>query len=868
MRAEEIRRTFLQFFEERGHRVVPSAPLVPSDPTLMFTVAGMVPFKPYFLGQEEPPFPRAASVQKCFRTENIEDVGTNARDCTFFEMLGNFSFGDYFKADACRWAWELLTDVYGIDVDRLWISYLEGDDETAAIWEHEVGVAKERIVPFPKEDNFWHMGVAGPCGPCTEIYIDRGQTFGPDGRPSRADEPKNQRYQEIYNLVFMQYVQDEPFHVVGELGRKGVDTGMGLERLTQILQGIETVFDTDLFTPIIARAEELTGLRRDASDEARRTLEIVADHARSVTMLLADGVTPSNEGRGYVLRRVLRRGLTTARLAGHGGTLLPPLAEVVIDEFGDRYPELRRNRDAIVQTIAREEDRFSRTLDAGLELLTAEIEKTNDGTLPGEVAFRLHDTYGFPLDLTRDVASSAGLQVDVEGFQRLMDEQRERSRRVTEDAKAELADVRVEAPPTAFLGYDALEAPASVVAIVRGVDSVAAAAEGDEVDVVLDRTPFYAEGGGQVGDRGVLEGGEAAAEVLDTQKHGALHLHRVRVTSGELVVGAEVDARVDPRHRAGAERAHTATHVMHHQLRDTLGEHVRQMGSLVEPGRLRFDFSHFAGVGRDVLDEIEELVNRRISSDDEVRYRTMSYTDAIASGAMAFFEDKYGDEVRVVEVGEYSRELCGGTHVRHTGEVGLVKVLGEGSIGSNIRRVEALTGLEGLRWVNERLRRAERAAELLRVPSDELTEGVERLLRSQKELQRALDQQQRSGVAEAVGELTSQAREIGRGKLLVSRRPEAVGPLRELAVAVRDKLGRSVVILGTAGEGSANLVAAVSSDLVGTGIDARELLAPTREHIQGGGGGKPDLAMSGGRRPEGLDEALAAAAREAELALA
>jgi len=858
MRSEEIRRTFLSFYEERGHRVVPSSPLIPNDPTLLFTNAGMVQFKPYFLGLESPPFPRATTVQKCFRTENIEDVGMNAKDCTLFEMLGNFSFGDYFKSEAATWAWELLTGPFGIDVGRLWVSVLEGDDETAHVWEHVVGVERDRILPFPKEDNFWHMGVPGPCGPCSEIYVDRGASWGPEGRPTRFDEESNPRYQELYNLVFMQFVQDEPFHVIGDLERKGVDTGMGLERLSQLLQDVPSVWETDFMVPLVARAKELTG-----ADDAR-LLDIVADHSRSTAFLIADGVTPSNEGRGYVLRRVLRRALSEARQAGVTNELLTPMCEAVIDKFGSVYPELGRARDGILQTVRREEERFAQTLDAGLAMLNDAIANAKDA-LPGDVVFKLHDTFGFPVDIARDVANKAGLDVDVTGFERLMEEQRSRSLSVTVAAKAKaLGDLTVVGAETDFLGYEQIEAQGRVLALIKGRDSTPSLSQGDEGLVVLDRTPFYPEGGGQIGDQGVLESGEGAAVVNDTTRVGSAVFHHVQVTSGELRVDDNVDARVDRNFRAGAERAHTATHILHHTLRDTIGTHVRQMGSLVEPGRLHFDFSHFAAVPRGELEEIEEIANRRIEADDSVNYRYVPYAEAIAAGALAFFEEKYGDEVRIVEVGDYSKELCGGTHVHHTGNVGFVKVLNESSIGSNIRRVEALTGIEGLRWVNKRLRAAERAAELVRAPTDELVQGIERLVATQKELQKKLDQQQRAGVGDALDELVTQARSEPKGKLVVAKRGEDVGVLRELAASVRDKLGPSVVVLGAAGDGRANLVAAATKGLV----DARDILRPAAERIGGGAGGKPELAMAGGRQAGAIDEALAVAAGEAEKALA
>jgi alanyl-tRNA synthetase len=855
MHGDDIRRTFLAFFEERDHPVHPSSSLIPPvDSGLLLTTAGMVQFRRYFMGLETPPHPRATSAQKAFRTTDIEEVGDQSHQ-TFFEMLGNFSFGEYFKKEAIGWAWELATQAFGLDPDRLWATVYKADDEAEELWKTQTPIPHDRIQRLGKEDNFWAIP-NGPGGPNSEIFYDRGPAYGVEGGPAVNDV----RYLEFYNLVFMQYEVDEDEEPVRDLPMKSVDTGFGLERAATVIQEAPSSFETDLFLPILERAEQLTGAGRDGSAQEVRLLRILADHSRATTFLLGDAVAPSNEGRGYIVRRLLRRALTAARQYGYTGDVLPPLCEATIARFGNVYPELTRNREGILEVARREEQRFSHTLDAGLAILEDAIEKAK-GKLSGEVAFRLHDTYGFPLDITLDVARNAGLEVDTEEFERLMTEQRTRSRETT-TAEKKREQVRLDVAPTESLAYDALEAEGKIVAIVRGVEPVPSAAQGDEVDVVLTRTPFYPEGGGQVGDRGVLETGDASGTVIDTQAQGPLVLHRVRVSSGEFVVGADVAARVDPSHRAGAARAHTATHMLHHTLRDTLGEHVRQHGSLVEPGRLRFDFSHFSAVDPDSLVEIEETVNRRVGDDDAVNAFETSYREAIDRyGAMAFFEEKYGDVVRVVEIGNYSYELCGGTHVPHTGRVGFVKLLGEGSIGSNLRRVEALTGIEGLRWVNARLREAERAAEMVRVPPDELVSGIERLIKTQKDLEKAVGAQQRSGVAAAVAELAESARELNGAKLVVEKRPEDANVLRDLAARLRDKLGRSIVILGTARDGRANLVAAVSKDL---GVDAREILKAAATRIDGNAGGKPDLAMGGGRRPEGLDEALAVAEKEAE----
>ncbi|HVL80604.1 MAG TPA: alanine--tRNA ligase [Actinomycetota bacterium] len=871
MRAKDARQTFLRFFEEQGHKVLPSSSLIPSDATVMFTVAGMVQFAPYFLGQLQSPYPRITTAQKCLRAggkhNDLEEVGTSPAHHTFFEMLGNFSIGDYFKSEACRFAWDLCTGPFGLDPDRIWVSVYTDDDEAAQIWEREVGVPSSRIVRFGRKDNFWDMGGAGPCGPCSELFYDRGPAFG-DEHPTGPDGGDENRYREFYNLVFMQFVQDDDLNIVGDLERKGIDTGMGFERMLTILQDVPTNYDTDVFTPIIARAEEITGARRDAGPAETRLLRILADHSRAVTFLIADGVMPSNEGRGYVLRRILRRSVTKARQVGVTDALLVPLCDVVIEEFGDVYPELVRNREAVLRVVAQEEERFGRTLEAGLGLLQDEINSSGGTVLSGEVAFRLYDTYGFPLEITQEVAQDAGLSVDLEAFKEQMTVQRDRSRAAHQQKAGESERVGLQVPDTAFLGYTSLQAEGEVLAVLAGTEAVPVLQAGAEADVVLDRTPFYPEGGGQIGDRGWLQSPAGRAQVLDTRKRGGIILHRVQVETGEISVGAGVTAVVDLHARAGAEQAHTATHIVHHQLRDTLGTHVRQMGSLVEPGRLRFDFSHFTGLSRDLLDELEEHVNTKVEHDDRVRAFETGFREAVEElGALAFFEEKYGDTVRVVEVGDYSRELCGGTHVAETGRIGLIKILGEGSIGSNVRRVEALTGVEGLRWVNTRLREAERAAEMARVAPDELASGVERLLSTQKDLQRALDRQQKDRIGAAVDELVPSVSDIGRGRLLVSRRSDDVGALRELAIALRDRLDRSIVILGTAGNGKANLVGAAHRSLVEEGVDMRVILQSAAAAIGGRAGGKPDLAMGGGGQPDGLDRALAQARESAQGAL-
>ncbi|MDQ3767778.1 MAG: alanine--tRNA ligase, partial [Actinomycetota bacterium] len=695
MDSATIRERFFSFFGERDHARVPSSSLVPDDPTLLLTNAGMIQFKPYFSGEQRPPSRRAMTVQKCFRTPDIDEVGKTTRHLTFFEMLGNFSFGDYYKADACPWGWELVTERWGVDPDRLWVSIFETDEEARAIWIDGVGVRPERIVRRSKEHNFWDMGVAGPCGPSSEIFVDLGDAFG---APSEIGPGENEaRYVEIYNLVFMQNNCNAAIEPVSELPQKNIDTGAGLERTAFVLQGASSIYDTDLLLGMVHTAEELThkGYGRDARTDM--SLRVLADHGRGTAFLIADGVLPSNKERGYVLRRVMRRAVRHARLLGREEPVLPALVDSAITLMGDAYPELKQSRELIVEVAAREEERFGAALKQGVSLLETEIEDTKAAgapTLSGEVAFRLHDTFGFPVELTTELAGEAGVPVDVAGFESLMAGQRQRARaaRTTgrEEPRGDLFDPLLEEHgATEFLGYEHLSTPARIIAISDGAEGVPAASEGDEVDIVLDRTAFYAEGGGQVGDRGVIQSPSGAAAVTDTRRFvPGLTAHHVTVRSGELKVGDEVEAIVDSARRTGSQRAHTATHILHWILQNRLGEHARQAGSLVEPGRLRFDFSHFDALGDAQVADVSAELQERVLTDDQVRAFETSLGFAKSIGATAIFGEKYGDFVRVVEVGEYSKELCGGTHVPHTSSVGVVVVTGESSVGANLRRIE------------------------------------------------------------------------------------------------------------------------------------------------------------------------------------
>ncbi len=705
MNATEIRRRFLDFFVERGHRLMPSSSLIPNDPTLLLANAGMNQFKPYFLGEVVPEFTRATSVQKCFRTSDIENVGHTSRHLTFFEMLGNFSFGDYFKAEAIAFAYELVTERFGFEPERLWATVYLDDDDAIRLWQ-EVGVPAERIQRRDKEDNFWSMHVAGPCGPCSEVYYDRGPEYGAEGGPV-ADE---ERYLEIWNLVFMQNLCDDNEVVIGDLPKKNIDTGMGLERVAFLLQGKQNIFGSDLFAPVLEEAQDACGKAYGRDEATDLSLRVVAEHARSASFLIADGVLPSNEGRGYVLRRLLRRAVDRSRRLGATDQVLARVAGRAVDTLGDTWPELVAQRSLISQVVASEEESFSHTLRQGSSLLQTAIDRTRrEGgtTLPGDTAFQLHDTYGFPFDLTVEAAEEAGLQVDRDRFGELMEEQRRRASQARKQMAG--AQRKVEAyrelsqrfGRTVFVGYEQTSAEGRVLGLL-GPDGeeLASVHEGQELELVLDRTPFYAESGGQVGDRGTVRTQDGAVlEITDTQFGlEGFHVHRAKVLRGELRAGQPVLAEVDASRRAAVARSHTATHVLHQALRDALGDHAKQQGSLVDAGRLRFDFAHFSPVSPEQLAAVESEVNHHLIDDPDVRVWHTSLAEAEAAGAIGLFGEKYGDVVRVVDVGDFSRELCGGTHVGHGSQVGPVRVLGESSVGANLRRVEALTGMDALRY--------------------------------------------------------------------------------------------------------------------------------------------------------------------------
>ena len=865
MEGDRIREEFLRFFEERGHKRVPSSSLIPPlESGLLLTNAGMNQFIPYFLGHAQAPFPRATTDQRCFRALDIDNVGHTARHLTFFEMLGNFSFGDYFKAEAVSWAHELVTERYGIDAERLWVTVFEEDTEAEAAWD-AAGLPASRIVKRGKFDedgefaNFWSTHAPGPCGPCSEIFVDRGPRFGPDGGPDVDEE----RFMEIWNLVFIQDETDDGVNVVGELPAKNIDTGSGLERLATVLQGVDSVFETDLLRPLLEVAESLSGRTHGRDERDDVSLKVIAEHGRATTFLIADGVQPSNDGRGYVLRRMLRRVVSHARRLGIERDVMPPLVERTVELFGHAHPELVENRAYVEQVASSEEGRFAGTLRQGMTLFETEIEKAAGAKrLPGDVVFKLHDTFGFPKELTSELASEAGLEIDEERFEALMDAQRERAKRSAKNVRAEeeLATVVGEAGTTEFVGYQTLESDGRLVALIGPGGREPVATEGEEVRFVLDRTPFYAESGGQVGDRGVIRAPGGTITVTDTQfGPGDIIVHTGVVGSGEIREGEEVHGEVDAARREATARAHTATHIVHWTLRHVLGDHARQAGSLVAPGRLRFDFPHHSAVPRDVLEEAEELANRRLAEDGQVTIYETTMDEAKNQGAIALFGEKYGDFVRVVEVGDYSIELCGGTHVHHTGEIALVRILHEASIGAGMRRVEALVGPDALREINmERDLLYAIARELGTDPKGAL-ERARHYAERVKQLEGELGKQAKQELRDRAEQLASGARVVEGAKLVTAAVDADADELRSLARDVANRLegpDGAAAVLGTGQGGKALLVAAGTKRLIARGVTAPALLEPAAKIVGGGKGGKPNLAFSGGPKGDAFQEAL------------
>ena len=888
METAEIRRRWLAFFESKGHAIVPSSPLLYDDPNLLFVGAGMVPFKPYFLGQETPPWKRATSVQKCVRTGDIEEVGKTSRHGTFFQMNGNFSFGDYFKADAITFAWELLTTSqadggFGLDKERLWATVYHDDDEAADLWLTHSEIPIERIVRRGMADNFWSMGVPGPCGPCSEIFYDRGPEYGPDGGPA-VDED---RYMEIWNLVFMQNVRGEgsgkdDFPIVGDLPAKSVDTGMGLERIASVLQGVDNLYEIDEVYPVLATAAELTGKRYGANsahdaahshpDDVR--LRIVADHVRSSMMLIGDGVTPGNEGRGYVLRRMLRRAVRSMRLLGFDQPCLPLLLPVSMERMKASYPELETDFSRISQIAYAEEEAFRRTLASGTTILDTAVAKAKSAgqrTLTGDQAFALHDTYGFPIDLTLEMAEEQGVWVDQDGFRRLMKEQRDRAKADARSKKSAHGDTTAYRSAldllgrgVEFTGYDETVSEARVAGVLVDGKSVSSAQAGDEIELVLDRTPFYAEGGGQLADAGrITLAGGALIEVRDVQSPiKGLVVHRATVLSGEVSTGEIAQAVVDIDRRRAISRAHTATHMVHKAIREALGDTATQAGSENAPGRFRFDFNASAALPLSVMSDVEARVNALLLEDLPVHAEVMTQDQARAAGAMALFGEKYGDAVRVVSVGDWARELCGGTHAQRSGQLGLVKLLGEASIGSGVRRVEALVGTDAYDFLAREHAIVGALTETLKVPSEELPERIASILSKLKEAEHEINTVRMQQVLAASSSLVAGGRDVFGVSFVSHDAGNGVGAddLRGLALDVRSRLGNdrpSVVAVAGVAKDRPVVIIATNDAARQWGLRAGELVKVAAQTLGGGGGGKDDVAQGGGIDASKVREALA-----------
>jgi alanyl-tRNA synthetase len=879
MDTAEIRRRFLAHFEERGHQAVPSASLLLDDPNLLFVNAGMVPFKPYFLGQETPPYKRAVSVQKCVRTLDIEEVGKTTRHGTFFQMNGNFSFGDYFKEGAIEHAWELVTGSrdeggYGFSPDKVWVTVYEDDDESAHLWRKVAGLPTERIQRRGLKDNYWHMGVAGPGGPCSEIYIDRGSQFGPDGGPV-VDED---RFLEIWNLVFMQSElgnvrSKEDFEILGDLPSKNIDTGMGLERVAYLLQGKHNLYEIDEVFPVIERASQLSGRRYGADHDDDVRFRVVGDHVRSAMMLISDGVTPGNEARGYVLRRLLRRAVRSMRLLGVEDRVLPELLPVSRDRMKLSYPELERDWERIATVAFAEEEAFRATLKAGttiFDMAATEAKQAGQTRLSGSKAFALHDTYGFPIDLTLEMAAEQGLSVDEEGFRRLMTEQRERAKADAKSKKGKHADAgayRAVADsigaPVEFTGYHEVVSEATVRGIVGAAGGVVTSArEGEEVELVLDRTPFYAEGGGQLADHGIIElGNGAVLQVRDVQSPiTGLIVHQAKVLTGEIAVGAEGQALVDIERRRSISRSHTATHMVHKAFREALGETATQAGSENSPGRFRFDFSASGAVPASAMADVEARVNDLVMADLSVHAEIMSQEEARRSGALALFGEKYGDEVRVISVGDWARELCGGTHAGRSGQLGVIKLLGESSIGSGVRRVEALVGSDAYRFLAREHVLVAELSEALKVRPEQLPERVNDLVERLRNAEKEIEKVRMTQLLAAAGELAANAADVY-GVRFVGHRVDGAGAgdVRKLALDVRGRIPASqpgvVVIIGST-NGKPAVVVAVNDEARSWGVSANALVKVAAGALGGSGGGKDDVAQGGGADVAGVDQAL------------
>ncbi|MDK8807598.1 alanine--tRNA ligase [Corynebacterium striatum] len=895
MKTHEIRERFTQHFVKTGHEAVPSASLILDDPNLLFVNAGMVPFKPYFLGQQNPPFPNglATSIQKCVRTLDIEEVGITTRHNTFFQMAGNFSFGQYFKEGAIKNAWSLLTGSvedggFGLDPERLWVTVYLDDDEAADIWHEQVGVPRERIQRLGMEDNYWSMGIPGPCGPCSEIYYDRGPEYGAEGGPVADDN----RYMEIWNLVFMQNERGEGigkgnFEILGPLPKKNIDTGLGIERVACILQGVDNVYETDLLRPVIDAAEELTGAKygEGASDQDNIRFRVIADHSRTGMMLILDGVTPGNEGRGYILRRLLRRIIRSARLLGATAPSMERFMNTIMDTMTPSYPEIADNRERILRVAIAEEKAFLKTLESGTKLFDEAVEALKSTSraatpkiLSGQKAFELHDTYGFPIDLTLEMAQEAGLEVDMDGFNEAMGEQRRRAKADNQAKKHGHADLSlyrewVDNNPTVFTGYETLTSDAKIIGLVRDGQKVNEVHEGEQVEVILDQSPLYAEAGGQTADRGRLYAGESLLEVGDVQKIGKkLWVHKATVTAGGIDLGASVTAEVDEKWRHGAVQAHSATHLIHAALRQVLGPTAVQAGSLNRPGYLRFDFNYTEQLSPAQLEEIALITNQAVDAHFAVNTIETSLEQAKQMGAMALFGENYGSQVRVVEMGgPFSIELCGGTHVANTSEIGPVSVLGESSVGSGARRIEAYSGMDAFRYYSKETALVEGISRELKIQSEDLPERIAQLTEKLKAAEKQIDELHKARLMAQTADMIGGAITVNGFTVISVRLPNNVsgGDLRTVATDIKNRLGdeAGVVVLASENEGGKTpFIVGATKAAVARGIKAGDLVKTISGYVDGKGGGKPDMAQGSGANAEGLQAAFNALRDELEKA--
>ena len=855
MTSNELRQAFLEFFQGHGHEIVASSPLVPgNDPTLLFTNAGMVQFKDVFLGEEKRKYNRAVTSQRCVRAggkhNDLENVGYTARHHTFFEMLGNFSFGDYFKEDAIKYAWEFLTETLGLPAERLWVTVFEDDDEAADIWLKTMKVDPKRFTRMGAKDNFWAMGDTGPCGPCSEIFFDHGPDVpgGPPGSPNEDGD----RYVEIWNLVFMQFDRSASGEMV-PLPKPSVDTGMGLERAAAVMQGVHTNYDIDLFANIIDATAKILGVENNGSS----SLNVIADHIRACAFLIVDGVLPGNEGRGYVLRRIIRRAIRHGKKLGVDDAFFSKLVDPLCAEMGDAYPELVKAKAHVEKVLDKEERRFAETLDQGMEILDEAIAGLKGTELPGDVAFKLYDTYGFPVDLTADIARERDLTVDQAGFEKEMESQRQRARAASKFGVGDESGIKTDSV-TKFSGYEVVETSGTIMAIYRNGESVDSVSDGDEAALILDATPFYAESGGQVGDTGVIETKNGSFLVSDTRKSGKANVHFGKMQKGTLNVADQAAAKVDAERRAAIVLNHSATHLMHAALRQVLGDHVQQKGSLVAPDKLRFDFSHYEGVTPEQLEQIENLVNEQVRKNIRADTRLMSYDDAVASGAMALFGEKYDDEVRVLRLGDgFSVELCGGTHVSSTGDIGVFKITSEGGVAAGVRRIEAVTGQGAMEWIDANQRTLYQIADMLKSQPAQATAKIEQLLLNNRELEKKLATAKHALIT---GEATDQEDNIQvvAGVKVVASRVDGVDAkaMRDAIDRVKDKLQNAVVVMGSVDNGKVRLAAGVTKNNIDK-IRAGDLINFVAEQVGGKGGGRPDFAQAGGSNPDGLDAALA-----------